>query len=585
MAGKFNPIAYVKTAYKNSPWVVISVAGHALLFAILGAMVISQHLVNQDDQVSSITVAPKIDLPPENVVLPPEPIDLKAVPKNEDAELVSYEEDIYVPVTEQQPEEDLYLDRGDPTGIDNLPPGATGGTSIGVGIAGGHYGTGSPSAFAGRRAGGRGGKGRAGGATQGTEKAVLEGLRWLVRHQNEDGSWGGEEFRQRCTEGKPCVPAEHELTPKAKEGLTGLALLCFLGAGLNHDSKQTVVDTAMGKKYRMGDVVTKGLKFLKDCQREDGGFAANPGLLYNDILATMALTEAYGLSRNRAWKGPAEKGVAFIVAAQKKHPELGTLWGWRYWGQQEIDARKAAGTMSDADHWMESKNADISVTCWAVMALKSAELSGIEVPHEAYEGAMAFTEWVSKPDGLVGYTTPEIAGQAIGGPGDHFKYHVGTMSALSMLVRTFSRKSLDDPFLEEAAKHIVKDLPEISKDKLTVDYYYWYYASMALNQFDGPDSPRKNSKYWGPWNESMKEAVLALQDASKDRDLCARGGWLVDDRWSHGVGAIYNTAINTLTLEVYYRFENAFGGGSRGTDSAPVQAKPSESAQSESNGE
>ena len=148
MAGKFNPIAYIKTAYKNSPWVVISVAGHALLFAILGVMVISHQLEKADSQVSSITVAPKIDLPPENVVLPPEPIDLKAVPKNEDAELVSYEEDIYIPTTEQQPEEDLHLDRGDPTGIDNLPPGATGGTSIGVGIAGGHYGTGSPSAMA-----------------------------------------------------------------------------------------------------------------------------------------------------------------------------------------------------------------------------------------------------------------------------------------------------------------------------------------------------------------------------------------------------------------------------------------------------
>jgi hypothetical protein len=580
----FNPIAFVKTAYKNSPWVVISVAGHALLFAVLGVMVVSHHLAKSDTQVSSITVAPRIDLPPENVVLPPEPIDLKAVPKNEDAELVSYEEDIYIPSSEVQPEEDLYLDRGDPTGIDNLPPGATGGTSIGVGIAGGHYGTGSPSAFAGRRAGGRGGKGRGGGATQGTEKAVLEGLRWLVRHQNEDGSWGGEELRTHCAEGKSCIPADHALTPHFNEGLTGLALLCFLGAGLNYDSKQTVVDTAMGKRYRMGEVVTKGLKYLKDRQREDGSFAETRGLLYNDILATMALTEAYGLSKNRAWKAPAEKAVAYIVAAQKKNPEQGNrLWGWRYYGQQEIDADKASGKISDTDHYLASLDVDISVTCWAVMALKSAELSGIEVPHDAYDGAMAYTEWVSKPDGFVGYTAPEGAGQKVGGPGsDLYDYHVGTMSALSMLVRTFSRKTLDDPFLESAAKQIVQDLPEVTKDKRSIDYYYWYYASMALNQFDGPDSPRKNSKYWGPWNEAMKDAVLELQDKSEERDGCARGGWLIDDRWSHAGGPIYNTAMSTLTLEVYYRFENAFG-ASRGSVSAPVEAKPSES-KSETNG-
>jgi hypothetical protein len=147
------------------------------------------------------------------------------------------------------------------------------------------------------------------------------------------------------------------------------------------------------------------------------------------------------------------------------------------------------------------------------------------------------------------------------------------MSALSMLVRTFTRKTLDDPFLEQAAKQIVQDLPDVSKDKLSLDYYYWYYASMALNQFDGPDSPRKSSKYWGPWNEAMKEAVLSLQDDTKERDVCSRGGWLVDDRWSHAGGAIYNTAINTLTLEVYYRFENAFG-GVRGSQPGAVEVQP-----------
>jgi hypothetical protein len=37
------------------------------------------------------------------------------------------------------------------------------------------------------------------------------------------------------------------------------------------------------------------------------------------------------------------------------------------------------------------------------------------------------------------------------------------------------------------------------------------------------------------------------------------------DRWGNysGAGPLYNTAINVLTLEVYYRYENAFGGSKR----------------------
>jgi hypothetical protein len=568
----FRPINYVKTAYRNSPWVVISIAAHALVFAILGAIVISEHLEKKDSTVTEITVSAKPVTQLDDVVQPPEPIDLKAVPKNDDAEVVSYEEEMYIPTSEVQ-EEDLHLNRGDPTGIDNLPPGATGGTSIGVGIAGGHYGTGTPSNFAGRRVGRGNAKGRASqGSTQGTEKAVLEGLRWLMRHQNADGSWGGEEFVSHCTPGRPCIPPEHAMTSHFNEGLTGMALLCFLGAGFTHDSKQNMVDTAMGKRYFLGEVIKKGLIYLRDKQREDGSFATTRGLLYNDVLACMAMTEAYGLTGSRAWKQPAQRGVEFLIKAQKPHPDGKGLWGWRYRSRQEIDDDLAAGRLTETGHFEEMlgpQSADISVTGWVVMALKSAEMSGIPVPHDVYDGAMAFTKWVSRPDGQVGYIDPEGAGQKIVGRGDHYTYHTGTMSALGMLVRTFSEKNLEDPFLEAAATQIRKDLPEVSKDKLSVDYYYWYYGSLALNQYDGPDSPRKTNKFWGPWNEAMKDALLELQDANSERDVCSRGGWLVDDRWSHAGGAIYNTAINTLTLEVYYRYENAFGAAKRGAITGP----------------
>ena len=51
--------------------------------------------------------------------------------------------------------------------------------------------------------------------------------------------------------------------------------------------------------------------------------------------------------------------------------------------------------------------------------------------------------------------------------------------------------------------------------------------------------------------------MLALQDHTER--ACANGGWLDDRPLDLGTGPLYTTAINVLTLEVYYRYENAFG--------------------------
>src|SRR5262249_6798808 len=156
-------------------------------------------------------------------------------------------------------------------------------------------------------------------------------------------------------------------------------------------------------------------------------------------------------------------------------------WGWRYWSKKHLDDSFAAGKIDQQTLDDYSKEVDISVTTWVVMALKSAILVKLEVPSDVLPGALAYARYVTAEYGLVGYTSPYEAGQRITGPGDQFTYHTGTMSALSMLVRTFVSHDLNDPFLEDGAKQIVKDLPTVSKDKLSIDYYYWYYATLALN--------------------------------------------------------------------------------------------------------
>jgi len=432
------------------------------------------------------------------------------------------------------------------------------------GSAGGAEGTGESSAFPSRAASTatKGKKERPpGGATVGTEEAVLEGLRWLLRHQNEDGSWGTDSLKSHCSPGKACIPVGARIEPRYNEGLTGLALLAFLGQGISVASQVEIEDTVTGKHHAAGDVVAKGIQWLLARQREDGALG-DPDFayaMYDQALATMALCEAYGISRKRELEASAQRAVDFLVAAQKLD-KSGSRWGWRYLSKKHLDDKLAAKAITRGQHDELVEDVDMSVTNWAVMALKSAQLVGLSVPDEVMEGALAYARYTTGKEGLVGYKSPYGAGERLSGPGDQFTYHTGTMSALGMLVRTFTQHDGKDPFLEQAAKLIAKDPPSVSKDKLSIDYYYWYHAALALNQFDGPDSPRKaTSKYWQPWNRDLISALLSLQDKTKAPGVCNRGGWLEDDRWGQHTGhALYSTALNVLTLEVYYRYENAF---------------------------
>src|SRR5262249_30892829 len=133
------------------------------------------------------------------------------------------------------------------------------------------------------------------------------------------------------------------------------------------------------------------------------------------------------------------------------------------------------------------------------------------------------------------------------GKNDQFVYHTSTMSALGMCARVNTQRDLKGPFLELAAKRVASDRPAVSKDRLSVDYYYWHCGTIALNQFDGPASSRRDAKYWGAWQRAVTEALLALQEKSEHG--CASGGWITPDRWAYAGGPLYTTAINVMTLE------------------------------------
>jgi len=552
-----NPFLWLRGVVRNSPWVVMAVALHLILIAVAMVFYTSRSEPKGPDTEFTCTVVAKREPPPEKLDEPR--IVRQEIPlAPEDVTLVPLDQ--YIPTTQPQSAVDDPIGDPDST-IDDvslIPPAST---AIGTGNRGGRAPRVSPTSGKPTNVLAQGRPDGTGTRTPNSpiDARILAGLVWLARHQNEDGSWSALRLHERCDPGRSCSPRDASFLASYDEGLTGLALLAYLGAGIRPGTNVTIVDEARGgRKIVASDVVKNGVKWLCNRQNEDGSFGSERPFLYNHALATMALAEAYGMTGVRIYKERAQRAVDFLQGAQRPSPTGEGLWGWRYAARQEIERFHRGDTLDDAFR-REIYDSDTSVTGWAVMALKSADMSGLRVAPENLAGALAYARWCSTADGMAGYLDPKGAGAKVTGPDDHFDYHAAGMSALSMCIRAFTAHDPGDAFLEPAAKRLNADLPRISKDKLSVDYYYWYYGSLALFQFDGPGAPRNGERYWRPWNKATQDALLELQTfRSKD---CGDGGWLVADRWCHSGGPVYATAINVLTLEVTYRYPNAFSTG------------------------
>jgi hypothetical protein len=340
---------------------------------------------------------------------------------------------------------------------------------------------------------------------------------------------------------------QHPFTQHFDEGITGLALLGFLRGGYGPDSKAELVDPMSQQRWKPAEVVTRALDALKTRQRKDGAFAAEAVFMYNHAIATLAMVEACTATKSDAWSECAQRAVDLLEDAQRKQCNGDALWGWRYAPRREIEAgvKRAPKKENAATELCDS---DISVTGWAIAALSAAQHAKLKVRQDSLDGALDFCNYVTLRDGRVGYTKPEEAGMAVTGLNDRFVYHTASMSALGMIVRLHTGRDRKHPFFELAAQLIVKDLPAISADKLSIDYYYWYQGSSALNAYEGEATgPSTKKRFSAPWNKAATQALIELQDHAKAE--CSNGGWTIGDRWSVHGGPAYCTAMAVLALE------------------------------------
>jgi hypothetical protein len=132
------------------------------------------------------------------------------------------------------------------------------------------------------------------------------------------------------------------------------------------------------------------------------------------------------------------------------------------------------------------------------------------------------------------------------------------MTAVGMLCQQYLGVARDDPAMIEGREYLLANLPDANLQR---DIYYWYYATLAMHNFMGPE--------WDRWNRQMRRTLISTQCT---KGGCEEGSWDPErptvDTWSQA-GRLYVTAMSTLTLEVYYRYLPLFRINQGGVVSPP----------------
>ena len=345
----------------------------------------------------------------------------------------------------------------------------------------------SPGMFAGRDAEQRKKLAESDGGNAASESAVERGLKWLADHQDKDGHWSLHEFHTagECN-GRCSSPGS-----VSDAAGTGFGLLPFLGAGYTHQSG----------KYKK--TVKTGLDWLIADQTKEGTFRhCDAGTLYAHGIASIALCEAWAMTKDPKLKQPAQRSIDYIVKAQHAGG------GWRYQPGQ-------AG--------------DTSVTGWQVIALRSAQQGGLQVPKGVMTKVSAFLDSVQTDKKGSGYRYMP------GGGGSD------AMTAEGLLCRIYTSWNSKRPGLEAGVRYLLSHPPQPGGE-----LYYWYYATQVLHHYGGEP--------WEEWNPVMRDLLIDSQSTEGHES----GSWAPQGGHDGAGGRVYATSLSLLTLEVYYRHKRMF---------------------------
>jgi hypothetical protein len=309
--------------------------------------------------------------------------------------------------------------------------------------------------------------------------AISKGLAYLAKPEsrNKNGSWGGDS------------------NPVAE---TSLSLMAFMLQG------------HVPGRGRYGQVMENGISYLVNKGRSQRGFLGTPNNhagMYEHGLAVLALSEAWGQSKNPRIRSTLKMAVKIILSSQNNM--MVTI------GDEPDSPKVPAGGWR---YNPEPRDADLSMTVMQLVALNSAQESGIAVPQKTIDLATNYVLACQHSSG--GFTYMPNSGEA-----GFARTAAGVMSLIMCDQRTHpaTHRGLES----------LKAYPSHKFDKNFPRFHYsHYYAVQAMYQFGDAE--------FQSWYPKISATVLSKQEG--------------DGSWSGAHGKAYGTAMSILIIGVPYRY-------------------------------
>lgn len=331
------------------------------------------------------------------------------------------------------------------------------------------------------------------GGNASSEAAVEKALEWFVRHQYPDGSWSFNHCTPRVKDDCKDPGTAEEATTAA----TAVALLPFLGAGEGPRSPKHRKTVTLGLQNLANRLQPINPKVATFYQREAQGFPTH-------ALGTIALCEASYFSRDKAARPAAQSAVNFVVMS--RNPDGG-------WADRPKADDRRSSTLND--------------TFWNILALKTAEWTGFDVPEQAWLNAEKFLEQMQ-------VETDEQFGFRRSADSDR----VSDLSTASgLLLRLYLDGDPQRPELQQYAAQLAESGPDRlgRTEELLVSH-------LLMRNLRGST--------WRSWNPKLRDNLILKQTT----EGAEAGSWFPEEgnRSVKQGGRLWCTALATLILEAYY---------------------------------